>query len=33
MIKVSSKFTRLDQKLVYDTCVEQTEIDEIQCDK
>ena len=27
-----SIFTRLDQELVYDTSVEQTELDEIQCD-
>ena len=26
-------FTRLDQEVVYDTSVEQSEIDEIQCDR
>ena len=33
MTEVTPAFTRLDQELVYDTSIEQSEIDEIQCDR
>ena len=33
MTEVTAIFTRLDQKFVYDTSVEQSEIDEIKCDR
>ena len=33
MTEVTPIFTSLDQELVYDTSVEQTELDEIQCDR
>ena len=33
MTEVTPVFTRLDQELVYDSSVEATEIDEIQCDR
>ena len=33
MTEVTLVFTRLDQELVYDSSIEATEIDEIQCDR
>ena len=33
MTEVTPIFTRLDQELVYDSSIEATEIDEIQCDR
>ena len=33
MAEVTPIFTRLDQELVYDSSVEATEIDKIQCDR
>ena len=33
MTEITLIFTRIDQELVYDTSVEQSEIDEIQCDR
>ena len=33
MTEITPIFTRLDQELVYDSSVEPTEIDEIQCDR
>ena len=33
MTEITPIYTRLDQELVYDTSVEQSEIDEIHCDR
>ena len=33
MNEITPIFTRLDQELIYDTSIEQTELDEISCDR